>query len=138
MARKKVVGKPFKKGDPRRGKGRAKGQQNTLTRELKEAIVLAAEKVGQDGKGKDGAVGYLAWLAKKRPEVFGMLLGKLLPLQLTGAGGGPLQFEYKEPGQIIEAFKQRGLPLPEGLFKSINRPLPKVIDVTPVQKDEAA
>lgn len=141
MAAPKNPRKGFKKGDPRiNKKGKPKGTQNKITRELKEALILAAEKVGQDGKGKDGAVGYLAWLAKKKPEVFGMLLGKLLPLQLTGQGGGPLAFEYKDPAAIAEAFKQRGLPLPTGLFKSINRELPKVIDVTPVEekKDEAA
>lgn len=131
--------KPFKKGHKKIA-GRAKGTQNKLTRELKHAIVLAAEMVGKDGKGRDGAVGYLAWLAKARPEVFGMLLGKLLPIQVTGQGGGPVQLQYKEPEAIAQAFKQRGLPMPTGLFQSINRPLPKVIDVTPVdeKKDEAA
>ena len=137
--KKMVLPQTFKKGHTKT-KGRQKGTPNKITRELKEALILAAEKLGSDGRGKDGTVGYLAHLGKKRPELFAMLLGKLLPLQVTGDGGGPVQLEYKEPQAIAEAFKQRGLPLPKELFRSINRPLPepKMIDVTPVKKDEAA
>src|SRR5438552_1550392 len=42
---------PFKTGDKRAG--RRKGALNKTTRILKEAILLAAEAVGQDGRGKD-------------------------------------------------------------------------------------
>lgn len=70
--------KPFKKGEG----GRNKGIPNRTTRVLKELIILAAHKTGSDGKGKDGAIGYLSWLARREPAVFGNLLGKVLPLQL--------------------------------------------------------
>lgn len=68
----------YKKGEG----GRQKGARNRVTRVLKELILIAADVTGSDGKGKDGAVGYLSWLARKEPAVFGNLLGKVLPLQL--------------------------------------------------------
>lgn len=77
-------GPRFIKGHKKFGTGRTKGTPNRSTRLLKEAIILAAEAVGQDGKGKDKLVGYLMWLAKTEPSTFGSLLGKLLPLQITG------------------------------------------------------
>ncbi|MGY4503745.1 hypothetical protein ACVWYH_007702 [Bradyrhizobium sp. GM24.11] len=67
---------------PKKGQrfgGRQNGTQNKVTRELKEAIILAAEN-SVHSKTKD-LVGYVTWLADKRPEVFASLLGRLLPLQ---------------------------------------------------------
>jgi len=66
----------------RRNTGRKKGVPNKLTRTLKEAIVLAAEAEGSDGKGRDGLVGYLRSVARDRPAVYTQLLGKLLPLEV--------------------------------------------------------
>lgn len=71
--------------------GRQKGTPNKVTGLLREAIVLAAEAHGYDGKGKDGVKGYCQYLAAKEPKAFAGLLGKVLPLQLTGEGDGPLQ-----------------------------------------------
>ena len=122
-ARRKTL---FKKGEQRPGTGRKKGQQNRITRDLKEAIIMAAEMVGSNGAGKDGCAGYLAWLAKKQPQVFGMLMGKLLPMQLTGANGGPLKIEHKTKDDLLAAFKQRGLPAPTTLM--LDRPKEKVIE----------
>lgn len=111
----------FRKGhDPRRvvGKGRPKGVQNKVTRELKEAIIVAAELVGSNKKGKDGLPGYLSWLAIKKPEVFGRLLEKLLPLQVLGKADQPVVVEHKfeTPEQVANKIKERGLPVPPSLF----------------------
>jgi hypothetical protein len=38
---------------------RQKGTPNKITRDIKNGIVEAAVKLGSDGKGKDGLVGYL-------------------------------------------------------------------------------
>ncbi|MEY9136141.1 hypothetical protein ACVIWV_007287 [Bradyrhizobium diazoefficiens] len=72
---------------PRKGErfgGRQKGTVNKVTREIKEAIVLAAEK-SKRSKGK-GLVGYLTFLADNRPETFTALLGRLIPLQAKVTG----------------------------------------------------
>jgi hypothetical protein len=75
------------------GPGRPKGSTNKTTKTLREAILLAAEETGVDGKGKDGLVGYLKRVAREDVKAFSGLLGKVLPLQVTGAGGGPMVFE---------------------------------------------
>lgn len=73
------------------GPGRPKGSVNKTTGMLKDAILKAAELCGQDGQGKGKLVGYLRNLAEKEPKSFAGLLGRVLPLQVTGEGGGPLQ-----------------------------------------------
>ena len=78
------------KKPPNAGKGRPKGSANKTTAALKEAILEAAKLVGQDGKGKEGLVGYLKRVATQDVKAFSALLGKVLPLQVTGDGGGPV------------------------------------------------
>ena len=74
----------------RRG-GRQKGTPNKTTATLKEAILRAAEAVGEDKKGRGGLEGYLRSVAKEDVKAFSTLLGKVLPLQVTGEGDGPLR-----------------------------------------------
>ena len=59
----------FQGGHKKRG-GRKKGTPNRLNRNLLEAMVKAAEKVGSDGRGKDGIDGYFERLAGKKEELF--------------------------------------------------------------------
>jgi hypothetical protein len=73
---------------PNAGKGRVKGTPNKTTALLKDAILKAAEGAGG---GKNGLVVYLQRQADENPGPFLALLGKVLPLQLTGANGGPIE-----------------------------------------------
>lgn len=68
--------------------GRAKGTPNKTTALLKEAIIKAADQVGADQCGKDGLTGYCKFLAKEEPKAFAQLLGKVLPMQVTGDRDG--------------------------------------------------
>jgi hypothetical protein len=70
-----------------RSPGRPKGSPNKMTALLKDAILQAAERAG----GKEGVVGYLTKQATESPGPFLSLLGKVLPTQLTGPSGGPIQ-----------------------------------------------
>lgn len=85
--------KRAKVGDGTPGPGRPKGVPNKTTTALKEAILLAGEQVGEDGKGKDGLVGYLRKLAMSEPKSYAAILGKTLPLdtRLANPDGTPLQ-----------------------------------------------
>lgn len=74
----------------RKGAGRPKGSQNKTTALLKDAILKAAE---QAGGGKNGLTNYLKKQAKENPAPFLALLGKVLPMQVTGDDGGPLIVE---------------------------------------------
>lgn len=77
---------------PAAGKGRPKGALNKTTTTLKEAILLAGEQLGQDGKGKDGLTGYLRLVAATDVKAFAGLLGRVLPTEarLSGPNGEPL------------------------------------------------
>ena len=73
-------------GKGKAGPGRPKGMPNKTTALLKDAILQAAEGAG----GKGGMVAYLTTQAAENPGPFMALLGKVLPMQVTGEGGGDL------------------------------------------------
>jgi len=75
---------------PNAGKGRKAGVPNKTTAALKDAILAAAAQSGGDLKGKGGLIGYLKRVADEDVKAFSGLLGKVLPLQITGEGGGPV------------------------------------------------
>lgn len=112
----------FQKGKPLPDyvKPRAPGTRNRTSTVLKECMIAAMDMVGSNNKGKDGATGYLAWLAHSKPEIFGRLLEKLLPFTLTGAGGGPVQLQYTNTAEVIQRMKERGLPIPLSLMAPAN------------------
>ena len=62
------------------GQGRPKGTPNRINRDLREMILGALSDAG-------GAA-YLARQAETSPAAFLALLGRILPLQMTGEGGG--------------------------------------------------
>lgn len=72
------------------GPGRPPGSANKTTALLKDAILKAAEMTGQDGKGKGKLVGYLRFLAAGEPKAFAALLGKVMPMQITGDPDNPV------------------------------------------------
>jgi len=81
-----MAAKPNKQGDtrPNQGRGRPPGSKNKVTKELKNMILQAL-----DGAG---GVQYLQERANdpKTASAFLSLVGKVLPLQVTGANGGPI------------------------------------------------
>ena len=111
--RKQRTNGTFKKG-VRPGSGRAKGTRNRTTTLLKDAILQAATLVGQDGKGKDGLVGYLKMLAVKERAVYSRLLEKVLPMQLHVEDKSKPLYTAAE---ALQQLRERGLPLPPGLLQ---------------------
>lgn len=71
------------KGTP--GPGRPKGAANRENKLLREMILQALDE--------NGGVEYLAEQARNEPKAFLSLLGRVLPLQVTGEGGGALVVE---------------------------------------------
>ncbi len=96
MATKEVAASGNQK-PPAAGKGRPKGAVNKTTALLKDAILKAATNAG----GNEGLVGYLQQQAVLNPGPFMSLLGKVLPMQVTGEDGGPIRItriELVAPG----------------------------------------
>ncbi len=68
--------------------GRVAGTPNRNTTALKDAIMAALDTVGGQS--------YLERVAEEDPKTFCMLLAKVLPMQLTGEGGGPVVIRWTE------------------------------------------
>jgi len=96
--------------------GRAKGQPNHLTKLLREAIPEAVERLGSDGRGKDGLVGWLMQTAKRYPEAYLKLLDRLLPIQISTEGSTAVKVTYTNKVEIVARLKERGLPIPPSLM----------------------
>lgn len=96
--------------------GRQKGTPNKVTVILKDGIMAAMEQCGYDTKGRDGVVGYLKRMAIRKPEQFLRLVEKLLPYQLTGKDGGPMQVLHQTKEEVVARMKERGLPIPPSLI----------------------
>jgi hypothetical protein len=77
------------------GPGRPKGLPNKTTALLKDAILKAAEQAGNK-VGNDGLVSYLEVQAIENPGPFLSLLGKVLPMQVTGEGGGHILVQWQK------------------------------------------
>lgn len=89
MTASKIEGSAAKRLPPNAGKGRKKGVPNKTTAAIKEMVIQALNEAHEDG-----GVAYLKDQAAKNPTAFLTLVGKVLPLQLTGEGGGPLQIQH--------------------------------------------
>jgi hypothetical protein len=98
---------------PTRGRGRRLGSQNRTTRILKEAVLLAAEQVGEDGEGFDGLVGYLRHIARTEPKAFCALLQRILPMQVTAKMDidHALRERYPTLQEAERALRELGVPV---------------------------
>lgn len=65
--------------------GRKKGTPNKITGALKDMVLTALANAG--------GIDYLEKQAKDNPTAFLTLVGKVLPLQVTGEGGGAVKIE---------------------------------------------
>lgn len=71
------------RGGARPGAGRPKGSLDKGNAMIREMIVEALDGVG--------GVQYLQETARSHPAAFLSLIGKVMPIQVTGEGGGPVQ-----------------------------------------------
>jgi hypothetical protein len=75
------------KGGKIPGAGRKPGVPNKITTDIKELILGALQDVG----GRQ----YLAARAIDTPASFLTLIGKILPMQLTGENGAPIAVDFR-------------------------------------------
>ena len=76
---------------PPPGPGRPKGSKNALSGTAKEAIQQAFEGLG-------GVPSLIAWATdpKNRGEFYTKIWTRILPHEVTGEGGGPLQIKITQ------------------------------------------
>lgn len=72
----------FKKGEKRPNQGRPPGKPNKDTALIRDMITEALSQVG--------GIDYLARVAESHPGPFMALIGKVMPVQVEGANGGPI------------------------------------------------
>jgi len=75
------------------GKGRPKGAPNKTTTLAKQAIAEAFDKLG----GTDALVTWAMLNDDNRKVFYSQIWTKILPLQVTGEDGGPLQVVINKP-----------------------------------------
>jgi hypothetical protein len=75
------------KGTPKTG-GRKKGTPNKDTGDLRAMILEALTN--------KGGVAYLEKQADENPKAFLSLVGRVLPLQVTGEGGGAIKITWQD------------------------------------------
>lgn len=80
--------------------GRQKGTPNKVTAELRDMVLQALEE--------SGGVEYLKSRATDNPAAFLTLLGKVLPLQVNGAGKDGAHVFRVEAPWLEEVAKARG------------------------------
>jgi hypothetical protein len=117
----------FKKGNDGNGGGRPRGSRNKLTLHIKTAVMLGAALAGSRLEEDGDEVTYFAWLARKHPEVYGRIVERIVPFIVTAKVDETHTHKYETVGDVLNAFKQRGLPPP-----------PDMIDITPEREKDAA
>lgn len=71
----------------RKGRGRPKGSVNKVTAAAKDAIAQAAAELG----GHQRIVAWAKEDAKNESAFWSTIYPKLIPVQLSGEGGGPIE-----------------------------------------------
>lgn len=88
---------------PGPGPGRPKGSVNKTTALLKDAILKAATDAGNGDMAA-----YLQQQAIENPGPFMALLGKVLPMQITGEDGDAIKVVHKIERVIVSPSDQNG------------------------------
>ena len=123
----------FEPGHKKRG-GRKKGSRNVISPEHKRALLEVAHRVGSDGNGRNGIVGYFTWVAERDLTFFYVeLWSRLLELQIhdeamsaTNEPGDrkkqPMTFELREgPDDEVRELMSLAIMRPKQFCKSALR-----------------
>ncbi len=81
-------------GEGKPGPGRPKGSVNKITADVRKMIINALKR--------KGGVEYLVKQADENPVAFMGLIGKIIPKEITGPGGGPIQMSAFDATQLSD------------------------------------
>jgi hypothetical protein len=92
--------------------GRKKGSRNAFSAALRHGLVEATYRLGVDGTGRHGVIGYFMWVAMYHPDIFMTeILFRVLLMQLGASADPPLP-TADEFNRAIEAYLELA-PTPE-------------------------
>ena len=100
----------FKSGHAKLG-GRKKGTPNLISIDHQKALFEAAYRVGNDGNGKDGVLGYLTWVATRDPTFF--YLGIWARLSVLQQYDPPIRDESPRTAEELDQSARRLIGLGE-------------------------
>ncbi len=80
----------------RRGAGRPKGSQNKVSASAKAVIAEAADMLG----GVDRLVNWAKEAPENEKAFWATIYPKLIPVQLSGEGGGPVEIIARIGGDV--------------------------------------
>jgi hypothetical protein len=95
------------RGNRRKKTWRSSQSTTQNYRSFDEAVILAAQQVGEDNRGRDGLLGYLRRIARTEPKLFAALLGRVPPGQMIGKEDRKVRYETYE--EVREALLEEGI-----------------------------
>jgi hypothetical protein len=102
--------------ESRECRNRSQSARNKVTSSLAIAMLLAAERVGEDGRGRNGVVGYFTWIARTQPLAFFRLLVRVCLDQNVGEGHEKPQVErYETLEEVIQEARECGIDGSDGV-----------------------
>jgi hypothetical protein len=114
----------FNKGHKKVG-GRQKGTPNLLSPEYRDAVLEAAYRVGFDGNGQGGIVGYCMWIAAAYLKAYIIALIRLLELEYSYAAAPDRPSSTAD--EIIERLRKHQIGLTDSETAG-SRPQPEPLD----------
>jgi hypothetical protein len=87
-----------------------KTEGREMAGDLREAILIALEQVGEDGRGRNGVVGFFYRLSIKHPRAYARLFCRAAPLEMAGSTEPAEEPKYRTVEEIREDLHKRGLP----------------------------
>ncbi len=121
--RPKKKGNGFQPGKPKTG-GRKVGSVNKVPRLFKEAVMLAAEIEGFDGRGLDGLTGFMRRVVRDDFHGFVGLVGRAMGLQQTDSRNSndvAVEVTYRSVDEVKRELASRGIDL-EVVMKILESP----------------
>jgi hypothetical protein len=107
---KKKRGRFGKEGIP--NPGRPVGAYNRYTRVIKEALIIAAELEGSNGKGAGKLIGFMRSVAREDKRAFCMMMARAMPLQVENrVMEVKEQVVYKGIEEVQRELESRGISL---------------------------
>jgi hypothetical protein len=95
---------------PENGRGRTQDANNKATSAFADALMLAAQQVGEDNRGRNGLIGYLSRIARTEPKLFfRLLIRAVMDQSRSDDEESQADVRYQTVEEAEEALRKLGL-----------------------------